>query len=678
MTIIGKNFQEVMKMRILTAILMLATAIPSYAQLATVRVVDLNRAGNGELVKEYEGRQRGGLEADFSYSSLNGSNYIGIEANGLNGSSENGYIDLNLGSELSIKGKFSQLTHRTPNLRTFTTINGQYVTPQRSYAATTGGVVKISTETTQKLTDLTGGPVSFDRVESEAKVVYSPTNYPNQQITLGVWQEQENGRQLARYPNGAAQVMSDNLDRNTRDLSLGINTPLGSADMSLEFTQRVFEDDSSTVPAKTSKLIRPEASKQLVNLYDIRFRSDSNSLVPFTGALSGRSRTNKHNGYTANAYAATLAASYKPLKKVYVSAKAYGRVTGLYENKAYRDDLGVLAGEEQIGYSNLAGDLKARYEFSDKLNFRGGYKYENNYRRHARDYEEQFTKEATYQDGTVISSNSQTNAVAVQDTKQTVMVGFDLLLPLDVELSADYRRMVANHATFESMPTVQDKIEASLNVPLPMHLTLMTSGSYLSEKNKKSNLTDTSMHQNSYQAAIEWAGNSKVSAGADYGYDQSSHYGTGWFGASNSTTSLNANGTNFHEYPQGGSTNFLTNLIRVPGMLYRYENNVIGIHATVVMPKGFSLTGRGTYTMSRGSIPVYINGPWRDFSAVPVVTNLGPSDTRITSGSLVLKYVKSQDLTARLGYRRDQWVDKVDAVNSGWVNTVTASVSAKF
>lgn len=658
-------------MRFITAILLLASAVSSYAQTTvdyTIRALVVETSDNRNYVQEYDGRHHGGLEADVEISAVGRNTYADFGGYDLNGPNASEYFNMNFGPGISAKGKFLKLTHRVPVPKTGVIMNGRFVSPLDNNRDLVNYLVPVATDTTGL------ARVSFDRTEAEAKFVFQVPSAPDAKLTFGVWQEDEIGQAPARWSQNIDQAVVVDLNRQTRDVSLGILSGIGDGAFSAEYTHRNFSDSASQTVSSISvqgyllKVDKPESPSHVMNLYDLRFRNSAGAALPIAGSLSARTRTSGHNKYTSSAYSATAGTSYKPAKNVYLSAKAYGRVVGIYENQGFRDDLGKVWGTAggpapQIDHSNLAGDLKARYEFSDKLSFKAGYKYENNYRRNADDYEEVFTKTASYQDGTYISSNTQSQGVAVQDTKHTMTAGLDAMLPLDIELGAEYRKMVANHAVFESMPTVQDQIDFSLNVPLPAKLTLMTSGVYLSEKNKKSSLTDASMYQNSYHAGLEWAGNSWITAGVDYAYEQASYRNTGWFGAADNPTGVV----------------IIVNQLRVPGMLYRYENNIYGYHATAKMSKEFSLTGQGSYTVSRGAIPVNLY-TWRGAGTNIVVTNFGPMDLRIASGGFTLKYTPMayQDVTARLSFRRDQYLDKVVVANSGAANTASLALSAKF
>lgn len=658
-------------MRFITAILLLASALPSYAETAgeySVRFLNLETSGDRRYVQEYDGRHNGSLEADVEFSATGSKTFVDFGGYDLNGPNASGYFDMNIGPGVAVKGKFLKLTHRVPVAKTGVIMNGRFVSVLDRNVDIYATLIPQSTDYTSS------SRVLFDRTEAEARVAYSLPGKSDSKLTAGVWQEDEIGAMPGRYSQNINQAVAVDVNRQTRDVSLGLNSGIGESAFALDFTHRNFSDSaqmsvsSSGVDGSLIKVDKPQIPSHVMNLYDVRFRTGAGSAVPVTGALSARTRTSGHNKYTGSAYTANIAASYEPARKVYITAKAYGRVAGIYENQSFVDDKGKAWGvaggpAPQINHSNLSGDLKARYEFSDKLSFTGGYKYENNYRANAQDYEEVYTKDATYQDGTYISSNTQSNAVAVQDTRQTFSAGVGVMLPFDMELGVNYQKMTANRAVFESLATDQNMGEVSLNAPLPFSLNLTASASYLDEKNEKSSLTDSTLHQNSYVAGLDWTGTSRLSAGMYYAYEQASFRSTGWFGDGNNPT---------------GSVQ-LVNLMRLPGMLYRYENNVYGYHARMKLNKEFSLTGRGSYTVSRGANPVNLN-IFRATTIPVTVSNLAPTDLRLASGALVLKYAPAayKDITARLGYRRDMYLDKVVTANSGAVNTMDLALSARF
>ncbi|MBI4351173.1 MAG: hypothetical protein HY550_07020 [Elusimicrobia bacterium] len=645
-------------MRFLTAILLLAAVIPSYAQTAdnysavsTARFLDLNYGGNKDFVQEYDGRQNSGMETDLEVAGVKDNTYLDFELQGINGPSYNGYVDVNFGSSLRVRGNFKNLVHR-PAFRTTALLED-------------GRFVEHGSMTLVNQSKRPGG--LFNRTESEAQLMYYVPESRGARLIAGYWQEYEAGTTYNRYNSSVLNI--GYVDRQTSELSMGVYTPLAEGAMSADLTHRRFVDsaDYNGIALGTTA---PRAPDLRMNLVDMRFRTGSDAVVPMTAALSARTRTNTENGYTSHAYSATLGAAYKPTKKTYVTARAYGRTVGTDENRSFiirygntTKAWGVSGGPHaEIDRYNLAGDLKARYIYSDKLRFKAGYKYENNYRKNTNEYS--FEGEVgdnqngikRFYDGVTFSTGSQNNVPAVQDTRNTASAGFEISLPLDMDLDVGYTKMTANHAVFNGTSDDSDKGEATLIMPLPARLTLVVTAGYAAEKNKRDQQNRMRSRQNSYQTALEWAGTSRFSAGANYAYEQNSTHADNYWGFNS------------------------TGMIHIPQAFSRYENNVIGLHARWELPRGFSLAGNGSYIISRGQLTDNLNvlGVANRYSAAEV--RFAPTDVRIARGAVALTYLPPghKDLSCRLGYRRDMWIDKVYFMNSGWASTVDLSASAKF
>ena len=656
-------------MRFLTAIFILAAAMPSYAQAAgnyvltpTLRVIDLDSSGKPGFVREFDGRQKGGYEVDLSLVGGDANTYLDIVMNGLNGPTqggyfdhlrdlvkpfnrwsafgENGYFDLNLGSSLSLRGKYMNLTHRVDYMETGMLINGVY--------------------TAKALTNLNGAAAKdlfFNRTESEGKVIYTLPGGSDGKISAGFWNETETGQSAIRYNSGNLNV--GYVDRQTNEINVGATAPVGEGAVSADYTVRKFEDSAVQYITPYSSVLSVKlyarTPHQKTSLYDVRYRTGADAAVPVTAALSARTRTNAQNQFTANIYSAAFGASYRPLKKLSLTAKANGRVETTYENSSW---VNLKAGNypwvKAVDHHDLSADLKARYQYSDKLSFNAGYNFESNYRPGSNTTS--FDEEINYTDslGVLYSSYTLKNLTARQDTRHTGKLGFDASLPFDLELGASYSKMMAERAVFNGTSDDSDRAESTLIVPLPAKFTLALTAGYLAEKNKRDKTIKMNRHQNSYQTSIEWLGSSKFSTGADYAYEQNSDHSDIYNG-----------------YLSTGN-------IHLRGALYRYENNVIGYHATWELAKGFSLMGNGSYTISRGGVVTNLNETSTTAATKRVI--YAPVDVRLASGSLCLRYLpaKYKDVTAKLGFRRNMWQDKTVAANSGTVNVTDLSVSAKF
>ena len=650
-------------MRFLTAILLLAAALPNLARAGedysggvTVRFLDLDHTKNQGLVQEYDGKQYDGAEADLKFNTAGKEGYLDLQVNSIGSADEDGYFDLNLGSFISVKRKFSILTHRTAFLKTGLLSNGVY---ENTTAAPLTYLNKADTTA-----------FGFKRTESETKLAFACQQNLDNKLTVGLWQENEIGNTISRI--SSSRLTYANVDRQTKDFFVGLNAGVKEGAVSLDYTQRLFEDFAT--PMVMTAAVYPvtppiynamPGPDHKMDLYDLRYRTGVGAKVPVTLALSSRARRNESNNYKAYTNSVTLAAAFKPAKKVSVIAKVYGRTVGIYEDASKRSlkfvpynavaynaamtsvTDGPVPGIDRL---NLAGDLKANYNYSDKLSFNAAYKYETNYRRHVEEHSWETAYAYIDSYGVYYDTGTADNVAAKQDTRHTISAGAAASLPFDAELQVGYSKALSNHAVFNGMPDEEDKLDASVSVPLPAKLTLVVTADYLAASNDKSD-TKWNTHQNSYQTALEWAGTSKVSAGVDYAYSQRSDHSE-----------------QFHGYR-------LTKNIHIRGALSRYENNVIGLHAKVQLPKGFSLDGNGTYVISRGIMPDNL-----DLTGGTTRIIFAPVDVRIANGMVALKYApaKYKDLTARLGYRRSQWIDKYVSANSGWANIVDLSASTRF
>jgi len=386
--------------------------------------------------------------------------------------------------------------------------------------------------------------------------------------------------------------------------------------------------------------------------------------VPMTVSLSERVRRSEYNGYVGTTHSGTLGAAYKPTKKSSLNGKIYARTSGVYEDITFRDDMGkyweVTTGPgPHIDRYNITGDINGRYEYSQKLSFKGGFKYENTYRRHAPD-ESWESDEALYtSDGLFYPKGAFNNTTAAQDTRYTYSAGFDASLPYDAELGAGWSKMLANRAVYNGTADDEDKLEATLTVPLPAKLTFAGSAGYSAEKNRgNSDLISRHVRQKTYQAALEWAGtklpySSEISAGADYTYERN-------------TTRADS----FYNHNYGAPLGLA---VHINEAVYRNTNDVVGYHATLTLPKGFSLTGQGSYTIAQGDRQFVLVAPTERITYTP-------TDIRIARDSLRLKYLPARykSLSSSVGYRRDSWIDKNSAWENGWVKVVDMEVSAKF
>lgn len=678
---------------ILNAIL-LAAAAPlcalaqdNYSGEVTLRAVDLNTRGNQGQVREYENKQYDYAEGDLQLNANGKAASLDLFLEGLNSSEESGFFRLNAGKRLTLTGKLENLTHRQAFVPYVTVMNGQYVTPLLTYTLFNS---HKSTATQSNLTN--DNDMLFKRTETELKAVLAGSERQDQKIMASFWQEYERGNSFGKYsgasgvPAGALgnQVRTVDVDRRTTDLTVGIGQGVGEGAFSADFTRREYQDDSDvfvTSRAVTGmrlpiQVAKPEIGDTKMDLVDVRFRGTIGEKLPITGLLSSRIRDNSKNGFETRAYTANLASAYKLSSKARLNMRVYGRASSVRENPDYRvTEFGTTSGQYQnrtgaylitdgIDRYNLAGELKGRYDWSDNLGFNAGVKYANNYRRFADHYTYEFDRDATYEDGTFISSNTQHSGVAVHEEKTSVSAGFEAALPWDISLEGGYNGTFANKAVFEGLPTETHSVDSGFSVPLPYNLAVNGSAGYTKEKNFKASMSDARMEQTVYQGGLNWEGFKVLTVGADYSYDRTSYRSIGYFSESNNV-----------------NNNWVINLMREPNMMYRFENQVYGYHMTAKLPYGFRLRGNASYTMSKGKAPVMLDnftiGTAYNANGVNL-TDLNPSDTRITSGRIALDYDYADWLAASVGFRQDEWYDNVITSNNGRYKAVDLSVTARF
>lgn len=670
---------------ILNAIL-LAAAAPlcalaqdNYSGEVTLRAVDLNTRGNQGLVREYENKQYDYAEGDLQLSANGKAASLDLFLEGLNSSEESGFFRLNAGKRLTLTGKLENLTHRQAFVPYVTVMNDLYVTPLVTVAIGTHSIAAAQSNLS------TDNNMLFKRTESELKAVVSGSERQDQKITASFWQEYERGNTVARYSGTAGtpagslgnQVRTVDVDRRTTDLTVGIGQGVNDGAVSGDFTRRIYEDSSDVTVTRSHangpiQVAKPEIGDTTMDLVDLRFRGALGKM-PFTGLLTSRIRDNSKNGFETRAYTANLASAYQLGKKARLNMRVYGRASSVRENWDYRVTEYVTTGgvyptsavtvADNIDRYNLSGELKGRYDWSDRLGFNAGVKYDNNYRKHADHYTYEFDKDATYEDGFFASSNTQHSGVAVHEEKTSVSAGFEAALPWDIALDGGYTGVFANKAVFEGLPTESHSVNSGFSVPLPLRLALNGSAGYSKEKNFKASMSDARAEQTVYQGGLNWEAFKALTVGADYSYDKTSYRSVGYFSEGNNV-----------------NNNWVINLMRQPNMMYRFENQVYGYHMAAKLPYGFRLRGNASYTMSKGKAPVMLN----DFSSTggPAlgvnVTDLGPSDTRVTSGRIALDYDYKDWLAASVGFRQDEWYDNVITSNNGRYKAVDLSVTARF
>ena len=374
--------------------------------------------------------------------------------------------------------------------------------------------------------------------------------------------------------------------------------------------------------------------------------------------MTGRQRENLFNQYRFNAAVAAFNAAYKASDKLSLTARFYGRVFEVDENKTFINVVSnnPPANTHQIDIMTAKGDFSLSYRPVKPILLKAGYLVQVT---HRRDAPTEIFGAAVYSDGTYVYAQQQANSVATDDVKHTFSAGAKAELPLDVEVDADYKKMKANRAAFVNMPIHSDEASLSVNVPLPGHLELYAIAMYLKEHNTIE-LTNYHLTRNSYRTGLDWEAENRVFVGADASYETTRRTSNGWFGATNALVNP-----------------ALTGFEHVNGMYNRQNNTTTGLHARVNLPKGFVVKANGSYTWSTVATPLNMLPRTDPGFALGDIT---PGDVRIARGGAALEFTPSKykNLTARASYRVDDWVDKYDSNNSGRASVTQVGVSAKF
>lgn len=654
---------------LITMLILAITASPLMSQDfsadATVNARLTGQKGNMGLVREYDGRKtdlENAGSVDINATATGTKSYLDLSVLGLNTGEGSAYFDLTLGA-LSVKGYETTLVHRQPWIKTgMLTQNSTWFLNQNEMPTDdtwNNRVASFNATTADVMSN------SFKRTESSLKVAYTGDDYG---VHANVWEEKEQGDVASR---SSSRVMQTFVDRAIKQISLGFDAKLGNGALAYDYTKGEFEDNAARVTISTTASFywqEARAPKHEMDMRSLTFRVQPVKGYNVTGSLSSRNRESLDTGYKLGSYIATLAASHRFGDKVHVTVKGYGRTEQMDESDSYdfiysrlNNRIVLRHGEEgHIDRANFTGELLANYSPNDKMSFNLGYKLDNNYRRHAGT--ELFTSSQTYEDGGFVAANTQWNAIAKQNTMNIYTAGANLSLPLDAELGLGYKATRSNVAVFESLPTTSDEYSADIYMPVPFvkSLSFVGSAMAMNGENEESNHTNSSDHQNSYLAGLEWNNGGKYTAGGSYAFDQMSSHSDAYY---------------------AGYTGWVQNYDipgwrpeRTLGALYRYANDTLNFHASAKLSNEYTVAADSSYTRSLGKAPVYI------VCTDGIIVDTEPSDIRIVSTGLNMTYnpAKNKNLSASLALRRDQWTDKLDSSNSGWVNTASVALSTKF
>ncbi|MBI5247583.1 MAG: hypothetical protein HY923_10410 [Elusimicrobia bacterium] len=613
-----------------------------------VRYVDLDIKGSKGQVQEYNGKQYFVGEGDLWLNNQGAKGLIDLDFNDIGSGEENGSVHVDLGDWFKASAKLDRMTHRQ-NMTDFGIIvNGQFV--------------KIPTALSKQLFGADTNML-YKRTESEINLAVFDSQNSARWLSLQYWSVYKKGSAPnGLYTGGILYFAEASVDNTTNEIALGVGHDV-TADgaMSLDLIRREFKDESVIVkfnPATANQAFRPSLPRTEMTAAEMRFRYNASKDLAFTGALTGRQRENLFNQYRFNAAVAAFNAAYKATDKLSLTARLYGRVFEVDENKTFINVVSnnPPANTHQLDKMTAKGDFALSYRPVKPVLLKAGYKVEVT---HRRDAPAEIFGAAVYSDGTYVYAGQNANSVATDDVKHTFNAGMKADLPLDIEVDADYKKMKTNRAAFVNMPTQGDEASLTVNVPLPGHLELYAMALYLKEHNAIE-LTNYHLTRNAYRTGLDWEAENRVFVGADASYETTRRTSNGWFGATNALVNP-----------------ALTGFEHVGGMYNRQNNTTTGLHARVNLPKGFVVKANGSYTWSTVATPLDMQ-PRTDPGQF--LGDITPGDVRIARGGAALEFTpaKYKHLTARASYRVDDWVDKYDSNNSGRASVTQVGVSAKF
>ncbi|MFA6093790.1 MAG: hypothetical protein WCU88_09535 [Elusimicrobiota bacterium] len=611
----------------------------SYSASADARYVDLDARGNRGSVQEYDGKVYSIGQGDVQVGGQGAAGLFDFQLKDIGSTEENGSVCADYKDVFKGSAMLGILHHRQSYQRTGVVANGVWI-------ANPAEVFRV--------------PLNADftvrRTEADVNLaVFAPGNSAKW-FSVQYWTAEKFGSMSARA--NRYQVGVANVDNTQQDVTIGLGSNVkDDGAVSVDITHSEFKDAAavSSITWAASGIIKPLYSPTQANAGDMRFRYDVSKKLAMTGALTARQRENLSTRYKMNAFVGALNAVYKNSDKLSLTAKLYSRVVAIDENAAFRGYAvaAPIGDSHQIDKTTLKGTFELDYRILEKLFLKAGYKAELS---HRRDAPTQIYQGMRYfRDGTFVLPGELDNVVAREDVKHIGSMSLQAELPLGIEAEASYKRLQANRPAFVNQPTWQDDANASVIVPLPRDVSLTVMGGYLKERNTMSKFSKYSSSRNTYRAGLDWAATNKIFLGIGGSYENIHYFTEGWFGSGSATFP----GSTFHE---GGMNN-------------RQENSVADAGGRINLPLGFTVKGSGSYAWSRMQTPLH-------FMTTDnyIMNDYTPSDVRIARGSLTLEYTPSgyKSITARAGYRIDDWVDKTDTNNSGRASIAQLGLEAKF
>jgi|CXWL01.1.fsa_nt_gi hypothetical protein len=658
------RYSEKIKMpRLMMAALVLAVGVlpahaaGTYEASVAARYIDLDFRGSRGQVQEYDGKLYRGAHGDISLSNQASEGLLDFSITDIGSTEENVSLNLDHKSGLRASGKYQAMHHRLNYIRVGELHDGIWIPKQ---AITLRGV----SETQELVMRRTESEFNFGFISPENSARYIMAQY---------WGTEKVGSMSWSYTgNPNIQRTAAPVDNTKLDFTLGAGTNIKEdGALNLDFVRSEFIDAAQTLPAlvdggtgssNNGGVIKRQNGRQNMTGAEFQFRKNVGKNLSVTGALTGRQRENLHTQYKNNAAVGSLNASYRISKKASLLAKLYLRANMVDEDKGYFPAASnanavqyLNVNTHQMDMTTARGEFIANFRPVEKVNLKAAYKLEITNRRDAPT--QVYSSPRYYSDGYVVNAPWD-NSTAHNDTKHTGTLSAKIGLPLGIEAEAAYKKFQANRPAFVNMANHADEANGSLSVPLPLYLDMSLEAGYLREKNTITQYTQYSQTRNTYRAGLDWSGSDVGFFGADISYETIRYFSELYFGSGN------ADGTTPLTAAYHAST------------MNRLLNTVYGVHGKVICPKGFVVSGNGSYTRSTVTTPIsYTYG-----SGAGTVTDFTPSNVNIARGSVAVEYTpeKFKSLTARASYSVSDWVDKYDELNSGRASVAQLGAAMKF
>lgn len=631
----------------------------TYEAIAGFRLIDLDLRGHRGQVQEYDGKLYRGAHGDVSVSNQVSEGLLDFTMKDIGSTEETASMNVDHKSGFKMSGKFQNMHHRLNYMRVGEIHRGVWLPKQ--------AINLLGVAEDQELV--------MRRTESEFNLGFVSPENNARFIVARLWNVEKSGVMswsLAGNPNILRTIAS--VDNTKTDLTLGVGTNIKETGaMNLDIVRSEFNDNAETQvspvdggagSSNNGGVIKRQNGRQSMTGAEFRFRQDMSKDLALTGAFTGRQRDNLFTLYRFNAVVGALNAAYRVNNKLSLLAKLYLRAYQIDENLSYfpgpgRGDALESVDTHQYDKTTVRGEFIANYRPVEKVKLKAAYKLEITNRRDAPS--QYYTANRYFSDGYFVGG-AWNNEVARNEVKHLVTLGAKVDLPLGIEADAQYKKLRANRPAFVNAANLSDEANASLNVPLPLHLDMLLEGGYLQEKNDVTKFTNYSQVRNTYRAGLDWSGSNAGFFGADISYEAIRYFSELYFGSGNAALPITT-ATSFHE-----------------SVMNKQLNTIYGVHWKVICPKGFVILGNGSYTRSTVTTPIHYayqigaipgSGPVNDFT---------PSNVNIARGSVTMEYTpaKFKSLTARAGYAISDWVDKYDELNSGRSSVAQIGASMKF